>query len=104
MRYDGRGVLDLRNLQIETDVFVSANGSSRVSRPFTGARVDCAVKIEMLRSSTVGKVEASIDCSALENSAEMERQRGALQVELTAMLCRIFTPESLCVIEKESNW
>ena len=36
VRYDGRRLLDLRHLNMETGVLPMANGSSRVTRAYTG--------------------------------------------------------------------
>ena len=58
----------------------------------------------MLRSSDAGKIEASVDCSGLEPSPELEKQRCVLQVDVNRMLAEVFSKESLLVVENESSW
>mmetsp|Transcript_1429 Transcript_1429/g.1839 ORF Transcript_1429/g.1839 Transcript_1429/m.1839 type:complete len:295 (-) Transcript_1429:2032-2916(-) len=70
VRYDGRRLLDLRHLCVETGIYPTANGSSRVTRAYTGAQVLCAVKLQLneLKGATIGGIEVSIDTTTVADS------------------------------------
>eukprot|EP00510_Aplanochytrium_minuta_P008201 CAMPEP_0184044674 /NCGR_PEP_ID=MMETSP0956-20121227/422_1 /TAXON_ID=627963 /ORGANISM="Aplanochytrium sp, Strain PBS07" /LENGTH=297 /DNA_ID=CAMNT_0026335753 /DNA_START=92 /DNA_END=985 /DNA_ORIENTATION=+ len=67
VRYDGRGLLDLRHLNIELGIHPLANGSARVSRAYSASQAVCAVKLQVVEAKSIedGALEVSVDLSGV---------------------------------------
>ncbi|KAB7501717.1 Exosome complex exonuclease RRP42 [Armadillidium nasatum] len=106
IRVDGRGRLDYRQIEIETGLVSTANGSARVRLARTDVLV--TVKMEIERPSplqpTYGKLEFFVNCSA--NAAPEFEGRGGddLSTCVSAMLDKLYSsPKSfdkskLCIV------
>ena len=90
IRRDGRNLIDLRHLQINTGLLPQANGSARIRTMLSGTDVLCGVKFE------VGSIdEASLNCTVelgslaradLFGQAEATKRAERRGVELADML------------------
>lgn len=91
-------------------MLITANCSSRVSRPFTTSLVECAVKIEVFKTKGAGKVEATVDSSSIDASelnttkSGVETESTLLKVELEKILTNVFNDDSLVIIPGKLCW
>eukprot|EP00823_Brevimastigomonas_motovehiculus_P008388 TRINITY_DN7679_c0_g1_i1.p1 TRINITY_DN7679_c0_g1~~TRINITY_DN7679_c0_g1_i1.p1 ORF type:complete len:337 (+),score=93.48 TRINITY_DN7679_c0_g1_i1:91-1101(+) len=112
VRNDGRGLLDYRQFTVETGVMQNANGSARVKLGSTEVLV--CVKAEITppesKKPKEGKVQVSVECTAIASPEFEGRSVDKLNVQLTAECDRLLREskavdvEKLCLVPGKQCW
>eukprot|EP00457_Paulinella_chromatophora_P011836 gb/GEZN01011999.1/.p1 GENE.gb/GEZN01011999.1/~~gb/GEZN01011999.1/.p1 ORF type:complete len:289 (+),score=33.99 gb/GEZN01011999.1/:132-998(+) len=111
VRNDGRGRMDYRFFNVQTDVIPHANGSARLKLDSTEVlvAVKCEVEVPSTEFPDRGQITVNVDCSTSVLAGETQKQKN-LSAQLTSDLALSLSQpssldfSSLCLIQGKSAW